>query len=457
MAITSPTFDPTKTATSLADVYVAASKGAATAQKTAVDAAASGLLTLRSAMSAFQTAVAAMTGKKSVLSNSATFSSSVGTATATSTAAAGNYSFYVEQLATASQVSYSGLAGANTSNQLEVRMGDGSKFAVDLSTADKDGVAGLSPQEIATAINSAAGNNARVEASTLTVNGVATLVLTSKLTGAANAATLGDPAGPGAWQTQLDGGMQNLSTAQDAKVWIGPKGTGTLVTQASNTYNIVSNVSMTFTKAQAAGESPVTLTVANDTAATAANVQAFVDAYNKLNSALADLTYVGNPSKKLDPGVFANDSGLNSLRSRMLVTMRAAVGSQSLTTFGIAAQRDGSLALDSTRLNKALAANPTTLDQIFGNASLSAPSGVLGGLNSLTREWTNTVDGTINARQAVVSKQQTQINTKLAFIEDQHQRALDRYKAQYTKLQTLQAQMSNTSGLFDSLFGPKST
>jgi flagellar hook-associated protein 2 len=457
MAITSPTYDPTKMATSLADVYTAAAQSAADAQKKATDAASSGLLTLRSAMSAFQTAMAAMTGKTSVVSNSATFSSSVGTATASSTAVAGNYSFYVEQLATAGQVSYTGLAGTSPGKQLEVRLADGSKFAIDLSTADKDGSTDLSPQEIAAAVNSAAGNNARVEASTLTVNGTATLVLTSKLTGAANAATLGDPAGPGAWQAQLDAGMQTLSTARDAKVWVGPQTTGTLVTQASNTFNIVDNVSMTFTKAQAAGENPVTLTVGNDNAATAANVQTFVDAYNKLNSALADLTYVGNPAKSLDPGPFANDSGLNSLRSRMLVTMRAAVGTQSLTTYGITAQRDGSLALDNTRLNKAIVANPTALDQIFGNASLSAPSGVLGGLNNLTREWTNTVDGTINARQAVVSKQQSQLALQQLKITAQHDQAFDRYKLQYTQLQTLQAQMSNSSDLFDSLFGPKAT
>jgi flagellar hook-associated protein 2 len=457
MAITSPTYDPTTYATKLADLYVASSQSAATVQKTAIDAAASGLLTLRSAMSAFQTALAAMTGKKSVVANSATFSSAVGTATASSNAVAGNYSFYVEQLATAGQVSYTGLAGTSPSKQLEVRLADGSKFAIDLTTADKDGSTDLSPQEIAAAVNSAAGNNARVDASVLTINGTPTLVLTSKLTGAANAATLGDPAGPGAWQTQLDAGKQTLSTAQDAKVWVGAKTTGTLVTQASNTFNIVDNVSMTFNKAQVAGDSPVTLTVGNDSAATAANVQTFVDAYNKLSSALSDLTYVGNPSKKLDPGTFANDSGVNSLRSRLLVTMRTAVGNQSLTTYGITAQRDGTLALDSARLNKALAANPTTLDQIFGNASLSSPSGVLGGLDSLTREWTNTVDGTISARSAVVSKQQAQINLKLTQITAQHDKAFDRYKAQFTKLQTLQDQMTNTSGLFDALFGPKST
>lgn len=447
MAITSPVYDPDKTATTLTEKYMKPRIVAIDAKKKAADAAANGLTTLRGALSAFQTALAALTGKKSVIANSATFSSTVGTATASPTAAAGAYSFYVEQLATASQVAYTGLP--TTAQPLEVRLGGAPAFAVDLSTADTDGTAGLSTQEIAAAINKAPGNNSTVSASSLTVNGVPTVVLTSKLTGVANAATLGTPGGA------ATPGMQTLATAQDAKVWVGPKTTGTLITQASNTYNVIDGVSMTFTKAQGASEDPVTLTVGNDATATAANVQEFVEAYNKLSAALADLTYVGNPQKKLAPGVFANDSGLLSLQSRLLSGMRTASGTQSLTTFGITAQRNGTLALDTGRLTKALAANPTTLDQIFGNASLSSPSGVLGDLNGLTREWTSTTDGAINARQVAVTKQQSQISIKLEELAKQEKSVYDRYKAQFTKLQVLQEKFTNTSDLFDQLFGNK--
>ncbi|UTY59126.1 flagellar filament capping protein FliD [Massilia sp. erpn] len=461
MAITAPVYDPVPTAKAMANKYLA---GAVARQDTSVrgmQADQAGLAKVSAAIKAFETSLAALTSKKSVIANSATFSSAVGTATATSTATAGSYSFYVQQLATAGQVSYGGITDTTAagSGTLNLVLGDGSNFTVDLASADKDLNGTLTAKEIAAAINVAANNNARITASTLTVNGQTTLVLSSNATGKATSIDHLDVSGvtDPALQTSL-GAPKVMQAAQDAVVWVGPQGTGEKITQASNTFsNVIDGVSMTFTKAQAVGETPVTLTVGNDAAGTAANVQAFVDAYNKLDAVLKDVTNPGDPKTGVAPGVFANDSGLVALRNGMKNSMRQALGTQSLVTYGIMATREGSLTLDSTRLGKALAADPTSLDKIFGSASLSAPSGVLGGMDKLMNQWTDLTKGQLVNRRGALDKLQIKLTSKQAELDRQYEGVYKRYLDQYVKLQTLQSQMNGTLSMFDAMFGNKSS
>jgi flagellar hook-associated protein 2 len=464
MALNNINYDPKTTATNLANAYVAGQQSAIDGRTKATAATSTALTTLSSAMSAFQTALASLSsGSKTVSATAATFSAAVGTAKATSAAIAGTYSFYVEQLATAGQISYGGLSdtAAAGSGNLSVMLADGSNFQVSLTTADSNMDGTLSPKEIAAAINVAATNNSRVTASTLNVNGATTLVLSSNLTGAANAATL-DTSGITnvALKAALDDNTQRklIVTAQDAIIWSGAQTTGTKITQASNTFSVVDGVSMTFTKAQAASETaPVVLTVAPDNSATSANVQAFVDAYNKVQTTLDGLTDVGDPSKSVAPSVFASDSGLGALRNRMLATLRTAVGGQTLVNYGISAKRDGTLALDSNKLAKAVEANPAGLDGLFGKATLSTSSGVLGALDKLMGQWTNAANGQLASRKNAVQKEQASLTTRQAKVQTQFDNAYKRYLEQFTNLQTLQSKMNNTSSLFTALFSSNSS
>ncbi|NVD99490.1 flagellar filament capping protein FliD [Massilia sp. BJB1822] len=460
MAITAPNYDPIPTAKAMANKYLA---GAVDRQNTAVrgmQADSAGLTKVSTAIKAFESALATLTSKKSVIANSATFSAAVGTATATTTASAGSYSFYVQQLATAGQVSYGGITDTTAagSGTLTLTLGDGSNFTVDLASADKDMNGALTAKEIAAAINIAANNNSRVTASTMTIDGQTTLVLSSTNTGKDGGVKL-DPVGvtdPTLKAALDESKMKIMQAAQNAIVWAGPQGTGLKMEQATNIFTPIDGVSMTFTKAQGVGEAPVTLTVGNDAAATASNVQAFVDAYNKLDAVLKDVTNPGDPKTGVAPGVFANDSGLLALRNGMRNTMRQALGSQSLVTYGIMATREGSLTLDATRLGKALAADPTSLDKIFGSASLSTPSGVLGGMDKLMNQWTDLSKGQLVNRRGFLDKLQIKLTNKQAELDRQYDGVYKRYLDQYVKLQTLQNQMNGTLSMFDAMFGNKS-
>lgn len=460
--ITSPQYDPIPTAEKLATKAVAGQKAALAAQTALANNTTTALGNLKSAISTFQSAMSAMTGSKSVLSQSATFpTAGYGTATAGIKAVPGSYSFFVEKLATASQVSYGGLSGVATADgtgTLKVKIGDGvgdNTLDIDLAAADKDGNGTLTPQEVAAAINGNSKNNSRVTASIVTVGNEAQLVLTSNVTGIANAATLD---ASGVTNVALKGALispaniKEVVKADDAIVWLGGKDTGTKITQASNTFTNVQDVKITFTRAMMASEAPVLLTVATDSSGTAANVQTFVDAYNKLKTLIDGLASPGNPEKNIAAGIFAHDSGLNALRSSMGNALRLSIGGDSLVSYGITAQRDGSISLNTAKLTAKLATNPTGLDQLFGNNSLSSPAGVLGGLDKVLGQWSNITKGQIVQRQAATDKLQKSLVKSGERLTAQYDTAYKRFLDQFTRLQVMQEQMSKTSDMFDAMF-----
>jgi flagellar hook-associated protein 2 len=401
--------------------------------------------------------MSSMTSKKSVVANTAVLSGDAGTATADATAIAGTYNFYVEQLATAGQVAYNGISDATAAGAgtLQVTLANGSNFTVDLNAADKDLDGTLSAKEIAAAVNTAVDNKAMVVASTMTINGSSTLVLTSAETGGdglSSGITLDASGASGELQGMLDPGLaQELVMGQNAKVWVGPQGTGTLVEQASNTFTTVDGVKMNFTKAGSA----VTLTVANDTAGTAANVQAFVEAWNKAVGTIRALVDPGDPATGKAGGIFAGDAGVNALLTRMQALLRQKVGTESLVSYGLISQRNGTMALDSARLAKSIASDSATLDTLFGNSSLSAPSGVLGSLDGLIKQWTSSTDGQVGVRKDTNSRLQKTLTQRQERLDTQYNTAYARYLDQFTRLQALQSQMNNNTSIFDALFGNK--
>lgn len=457
-AITAPTYDPINTATSLAQKATASAQSQLTSQTNAANATATALSQLGSAISAFQTSLGSLGGLgKSLLAQSATLSdTTVASASAKSTAANGSYSLQVDKLATASQVSYTPAAAISKTDTLHISLGTedasgnmlsaSASFAVDLSAADTDGAAGISVRELATAINNAPGNGGMVSAGVVTINGVSKLVLSSKTTGSANNIFI--DSFNGAAPAPVMGSRAEVTKADDANVVINGDQANPVI-QSSNTFTNIDGVSFTIKRTTT---TPVTLTVAGDNAGTTANVQAFVDAYNKLKSAVDGMLDAGNPANKKAPGAFANDAGVKALQSRLIDLLRPA-GSLSLASYGITAARDGSLQLDSTRLNKQLAVNPNGLDQLMGSASISSPSGVLGSLNTYLNQWSDSTTGQIHQRTSANTKLQVSLTKRQDDLNTQYDSAYGRYLKQFTELQTLQARMNSNVSIFDAVFG----
>lgn len=463
-SITAPTYDPTTTAKALADKYIEGAQTKITNDTNTATATAKALSTLGSAISAFQTSLAGMAGiGKSMLAQSATVSdTAIGTATAKSTAPAGTYSLFVAKLATTSQVSYNTLpaAGAAKGGFLTINLADETAgtntahFDVQLdASANTDTDPKLSVREIATAINNASGNAGKVSAGVVTVNGVQRLVLTSAATGQANTVSVdATNAADTDLQTAFDPSARTtMKAAQDAVFYLDPTDPTTKIQQASNTFTNIDGVAFTATKAQAPGADPITLTVGRDTSGTTKNVQAFVDAYNKIKTAVDGLVSAGDPANKVAAGAFAHDSGVLALRNRLVDLMRPS-GTLSLASYGITANRDGTLNLDSARLEKQLNANPTGLDTLIGTAATSAPRGIAGSLNTYLNQWSNTTTGQIKSRTDANTKLQSGLTQRQTDIDAKYDAAYQRYLKQYTDLQTLQAKMQSNSSMFSSLF-----
>ncbi|MCC2954322.1 flagellar filament capping protein FliD [Massilia sp. IC2-477] len=457
-AITAPTYDPVNTANMLADKYVLARQQILDAQLKEANATEKGLTELNSAMTAFQTSLASLTGfNKSMYAQAATYGdTSFGSATASATAAAGSYSFFVKQLATASQVSYTGLTETNSNGTLGIKMGGALAFNVNLNAADTDANGKLSPRELAAAINSATGNTSLVTASIVTTGTTSELVLTAKNTGANTAITIDTSAvgGPASIkQANNDPArVHTLVAAKDAEIRIGSEN-GTPIIQATNTFTNIDGVKMTFTKAHATGAAPLTVTVGPDASATTANVQAFVDAYNKLKGILNKLTDAGDPSKGAAGGVFAHDGGIRALNDRLVSLLRPTTSGDTLASFGIIATKDGSLELRSDRLQKQLALKPTGLDTIIGSATSSPATGIAGALDKFVKGWSNSADGQIKKRKEATAKEQDRVADRQAFLDKQHEAAYNRYLKQFTALASLQGAMTNNLSMFDALFG----
>jgi flagellar hook-associated protein 2 len=442
------TLDPVSTATQLATAYTQPVQQQLTAQTQAAQKKSTALNTLRSALSAFNTAMTSLSTSKGMKQYAASFNNSgIATASTTSKAQAGSYQFHVERLATAHQLVFEDLPAVPVAmgGPISVQLADGSSINLNLVSADSDNDGTISQAEIARAINQANDNQGKVVASVVTSGGQTQLLLTSSKTGEAGGITIdasGLPAG--ALQDSFNNSRE-LTAAQDAVVWLGGQG-GVRMQQASNTFNSIEGVSLTFTRAMTASEDPLTLTVSDDTSGTAENVQKFISAYNTLRSALDSLTKSGGENGTA--AVFASDSGIRALSSRLNNILRSEFDGITLTSLGVKGDRNGRLSLDQSRLEKALQADPAALDKVFGKVSLSAPTGLLGDMGTYLNQWLTSGSGQIAARQNNIQVVQKSLTARQTRLDAQYDNFYQRYLMQFTQLQALQAQMGQTSGLF---------
>ncbi|MFG6488990.1 flagellar filament capping protein FliD [Roseateles sp. BYS78W] len=460
MSLSTTSFDPVTTATSLAQASVQNMQQLLNTRSQAVQSTNTALSGLQSALSSFSTAMSGLSSLpgQSVTAYSATLSdSTVATAKASSTAVPGSYAISVAQIATQHSIAFANIPNTivpsppQPGSTITITFANGKTATVTLSAAGGSMGAG----DIARAINQQAGGQATanvVSGTDAGGNPVTQLTLTSGTSGAQGGiASISYTDGSGATTAgELVPGVSfasatQLTPALDAEATIN----GVYVKQGSNTVTAIPGVTLTLTAAQAASAAPATLTVARDNSATAGQVQNFVNAYNTLKKSLDNLTAIGSDGTAT--GAFANDAGVRSLQDKLTSLLRQNYGGSTLFKLGVSADRKGTLSLDSDKLKQALDASPTALDDVLGNASLSAPSGLLGALSGLAQRWTNATSGQIQQRQLSQQQIGKLIADQQAQLTDQYNNAYSRYLDQFTRLQAVQTQMSQTSSMFDAL------
>lgn len=444
--------NPTQMATQLATIYTQGTQDIITRDSKNAEAMNAGYTRLRSALAAFNTAMDALSGKKGLVKNSVSFAgSSAATGTASASAQPGSYSFFVEAVASNHQIAFADLPAVPVASggPLVIQQADGSSFNVNLLMADADGNGTISQTEIARAINQASGNAGKVTAQVVNTGNGSQLILSSGASGEDGEITVdasGLPAG--ALKDALSATPNELAQARDAVVWLGDQGTGVRIQQASNTVTAIDGVTLSLTRAMSTGDAPATLTVAADEAGTADNVRSFVNAFNALQNVINDLTKTDiNAATR---GVFASDSSMRALRTRLNDILRQDFSGVRLSELGISTDRQGALTFDAARLKKTLDAKPDALDKAFGSTSLTAPSGVLGSMNTYLKTWLDSGTGQIKRRQESVQVQQRDITRRQERLDEQFSMSYQRYLQQFTQLQSLMGQLNQTSGMFGS-------
>lgn len=162
-----------------------------------------------------------------------------------------------------------------------------------------------------------------------------------------------------------------LSQGADARITLGDGPGAFSVSSATNTFaDVVAGLSFTVTQADPA--TPVTITVAQDTAALTTQVESFVKAVDTILKDFDEATASGKDGKK---GSLANDPTVRSLRSRLLGAVTFGVGGAlgSAGQIGIESTRTGGLTFDKARFEQALAADPAAVIRVFRSDDPSSP------------------------------------------------------------------------------------
>ncbi|MBW8307658.1 MAG: flagellar filament capping protein FliD [Thiobacillus sp.] len=351
---------------------------------------------VKGSFAGFQTALQGLNSVSKFQSLTATASdTSVFSASASSNAAAGTYSVEVSSLAQAQRLVAAGQAsstaaiGSGAATTLTFDFGtigggtlsngvySGASFAsngngtksitLDSSNNSLQGISdAINAAKIgvtASIINDGSGTPYRLALSSDS-QGVSNSLKVSVSGDAAIDSLLGhDPAG-----TQ---GLAETATAQNANF----KLNGVAVTKTSNSFSdVLQGVTLTLNKLTTA---PATLTVARDTTAISSSISGFVKAYNDLTNTLKNVSAYDATSQR--GAILQGDATVRTLQTQLRGIVGTAVTGTpgdltTLSSIGVSFQKDGSLAVDQTKLNNAITNHFDEIASLFASVGKGTDS-----------------------------------------------------------------------------------
>jgi flagellar hook-associated protein 2 len=414
-----------------------------------------GLIT--SKVAALQTAAQALgsSSSSSLLAFSATSSNTnILSATASTSAVAGNYSLNVTSLAQSQRL----VAVGQVSDTATIAAGTSTTISFDFGTTAgavfTPNGSGTKTVTIDSSNNTLQGIRDAINAAGIGVSATIVndgsgfpyrLALSSDNTGASNSLKITtDGAGNGVDSLLAydPGGTKKLTqtiAAQNAVFDVN----GIAITKSSNTVtDAIQGVTLTLSSLTAP-LTPATLTVARDTAAISTAASTFVQAYNDLYTSMKNSTAYKSGS------ALTGDATLRNLQTQMRDIAATAVGSGNLTHLfdvGISFKADGTMQLDNTKLNSAMATNFNDVATLFNSAT---------GFGTRFDQWaksTLAIDGTIANHTAAINKSISSISDQISTLETRMTALQKQYSAQYTALDVALTRMNQTSAYLTQQF-----
>jgi flagellar hook-associated protein 2 len=148
---------------------------------------------------------------------------------------------------------------------------------------------------------------------------------------------------------------------------------GVTVNSSSNSIaNVIPGISF---ELKSTTEKSIGISITNDGSAITSTVQDFVKSYNDLNKTLQDLSSY-NPATK-QGAVLQGDSTVRLLQSQIRNVLNTPIANSggaltNLSQVGITIQKDGSMDIDTSKLNAAISKNPTDVASLFTTVGKSS-------------------------------------------------------------------------------------
>ncbi len=427
----------------------------------------SALGSLKGGLSALQTAAQTFipsTGQ-SADAKYATYKASVtdtgiATASAASGAVAGNYSLEVSALAQAHRLTSPSSTDPTGAASLTAGLLAGGSLKIELGTlTDTDSdpnittysyaadpvrelnitvAAGSTLEQLRDAINTAA-TDGRVAATIINGSNGKQLVLSTEKTGLSNVMQLSGLDGfdfdPAAATGNLSQSAANGGQAPSDAAF---KLNGISATSSTNSVSsVLDGVTLNLLKTNVG--SPTTVSVTKDsTSSLTAAVSAFVKAFNDSAKSMSSLGAYNAETKAA--GALQGDSTLRSAQNQVRSLLQTRAGGtsayQTLSDIGVSLEKDGTLKLDTTKLNKAVAADfagVTGLVAAVGTSFKTGLEGVVGTSGNIV-----TATDSANRQIKDLGKRQEALVSRLTQTEA-------RYRKQFSALDGLIASMNKTS------------
>ena len=389
---------------------------------------------LQSALSQFQTAAAELNDSALYESLSTNVGGDAITATADGEAQPGSYNVTVNTLATRGTLASEGVAELDASlttaeQTLTFSFGDGSSKEVTIG-------ANSSLEDIRDAIN--ASEDSGVNATIVNDGTNYRLALSSSETGADASITGFSFSGTEPFAADTD---NTLQAGTDAALTVN----GIAITSPTNQVEgAIQGVTLNL---QEEGDS--TVEVEQNTRAVREAITGFVDAYNELKGTIGELTSYNAETDVA--GELNGDNTVRTVESRMRSILSGGIEGEfsMLSDIGISLQRDGTLSIDESELDNAIVNNQDALSVFFaGDADDSGMAGQLNqGLDQLL--------GTNGAVKGAITGAENRVESLVEHYtrtEQNIERTISRYRTQFGQLDSMIAQMNQTSSYLTQQF-----
>lgn len=447
-------------AASLASAMVAAERAGIdemlSAKYTKYSTQVSGLESLDSLLEDFQDNLDTWTDDNSLAAQTTSVSDEdYFTATSDGTAATGQYSITVTQLAQTYQSAMtfsSSTTTVPTSGTLSVTVGDDT-LSLDLSTlksgatvadlvsafnkaSDNPGVTASLVQSGSSVLLMFTSDDSGEEAgvSSLSYTDSSGTVISSDASGAVT--TTGDVSTDSTistFETAMQG-LTLLSAAQDAEIELGTTNKVTITSSSNTLEDVIDGLTITLKKKQSSTDDPINLVVEADTDTVETNLNTVVSGFNSLVSSLKSLYE--------DGGDLEGDTSVRSLISSLKSTLRSSLpDGMSLADIGLEFSSDGTLSVDTDALEEALSDDPDILNTVF-----SDDGGIFDAFDDLLDPYTKT--------GGILSTSLQSAEDNLDSVEDRQEKwdtkmtkLYNRYLAQFNEMIATMATLESNASL----------